>query len=430
MPPPTPELSLYGLLQELDPSNRPLLVSPGSLNMLLGTLVDLLEPEQLPSVILLKQPPHQNWLKIIEPIQLQSLSKIYLCDTEEIRPISASIPIIPIQLETNSNLQQEYFALVLSSQLSAVIVARLRTKHPERLEMVSSFEPSVIQDILATIKTAIAVNYNTTPSRLLTETIPLSSQSIANDKIMANLLRQYIQRTEEEKVTQLRDELEQFIRNFAEKLSITLTHMKTALSLLSSKQLKRDQRQHYLEMIHREWERQHALISSLMELAGLDLNPESESSDPVYLEEIIPGIVSTYQPLAQEQGIMLGYTIPAGFPPVSCPESKFKQIILHLLNNSLKFTPSGGRIQVTAARSKEAVILAVRDTGKGIPSREIPKIFNSFYRGKTADKDSIGAGLGLTIVQHLVRRCGGSIEVVSKEGKGTTFSILLPIFDS
>ncbi|MBC6418741.1 MAG: hypothetical protein GDA44_08065 [Prochloron sp. SP5CPC1] len=70
--------------------------------------------------------------------------------------------------------------------------------------------------------------------------------------------------------------------------------MKTALSLLSSKQLKRDQRQRYLEMLHGEWERQHALISGLIELAGLDINLESESSSSVYLEDIIPAIVSTY----------------------------------------------------------------------------------------------------------------------------------------
>ena len=127
---------------------------------------------------------------------------------------------------------------------------------------------------------------------------------------------------------------------------------------------------------------------------------------------------------------MLGYTIPAGFPPLSCPKSKLKQIILHLFNNSLKFTPSGGNIQVTAARSQEAILLAVKDTGKGIPSKDIGKIFDSFYRGKTPQQDSIRAGLGLTIVQYLVRRSGGSIEVLSQEGKGTTFRILLPIFDS
>ena len=92
---------------------------------------------------------------------------------------------------------------------------------PNPLAYCYSFEPSVIKDILATIKTAIAVNY-ITPSRLFTETIPLPSQSIANGKIMGNLLHQYIQRTEEEKVTQLRDELgqkDEFIRNFAGELT-------------------------------------------------------------------------------------------------------------------------------------------------------------------------------------------------------------------
>ncbi|MEO1005801.1 MAG: ATP-binding protein, partial [Cyanobacteria bacterium J06638_38] len=125
----------------------------------------------------------------------------------------------------------------------------------------------------------------------------------------------------------------------------------------------------------------------------------------------------------------LGYTIPANLPPISCPRPWFRQIIINLLNNSLQFTPATGRVFVQASFKKESeqIEILVMDTGVGISSNDISKIFDGFYRTKpTVEEKETGAGLGLTLVKQLIQRCGGTISVTSKVNKGTTFKILMP----
>ena len=206
-----------------------------------------------------------------------------------------------------------------------------------------------------------------------------------------------------------------------------LTNMKTALTLLDSSQIKGVQRQRYLHLLHVECDRQTSLITSLLELLQLDREPSS-ALHPLHLIDIVPGVVSTYQPLAQEKGIQLGYTVPDTLPPVSCLETWLRQIVINLLHNSIKYTPSGGQVSVQAKLQDDYVQLEVRDTGIGIAPGEIPKIFVRFYRGRPAPGNMFsGAGLGLTIVDQLTRRCGGSISVTSRVGAGSTFKVLLPV---
>lgn len=99
-------------------------------------------------------------------------------------------------------------------------------------------------------------------------------------------------------------------------------------------------------------------------------------------------------------------------------------------SDSLKFTPTGGQVKVEATLQGEYIQLAFSDTGVGIGDREIHKIFDSFYRGRSIIGDEVGAGLGLAIVQKLLLRCGGSVLVTNKLGKGSTFKVLLPTVSS
>ena len=136
------------------------------------------------------------------------------------------------------------------------------------------------------------------------------------------------------------------------------------------------------------------------------------------------------QPLAQEKGIMLAYTVSTDLPPVFCVTAWLKQIVINLLHNSIKFTPPGGQVWVKGCVQGDYVQLEFRDTGIGIASSEIPKIFDRFYRVRAVTSEDSGAGLGLTIVQQLLLRCGGSVSVKSKAGEGSTFNVLLPIAPS
>ncbi len=228
--------------------------------------------------------------------------------------------------------------------------------------------------------------------------------------------------------SRLKDE---FLSTVGQELRTPLTNMKTALTLLNSPSLKPAQRQRYMQVLSTECDRQGSLISSLLDLVQLDREIETATMQAVYLAEVVPGVVSTYQPVAQEKGIMLAYTIPENLPAVSCLSAWVKQIVINLLHNGIKFTPQSGQVWVRAKQQGDYVQIEIRDTGIGIPASEIPKIFDRFYRARhVAGEDPGGAGLGLTIVQQILLRCGGSISVKSKLSEGSTFNVLLPIYKS
>ena len=223
---------------------------------------------------------------------------------------------------------------------------------------------------------------------------------------------------------------DEFLNNVGQELRTPLTTIKTALSLLNSPSLKPHQRQRYMDLITKECDRQSSLITSLLDLAHIDQVAEQAALPPVRLVDVVPSVVSTYQPVAEEKGVRLSYTIPEDLPPVACMTNWLKQIVINLLHNGIKYTLDGGNVWVRAKQQGDYVQLEVRDSGIGIAPTEIPKIFDRFYRVRQSADDASGAGLGLTIVQQLLLHCGGSISVKSKLSEGSTFNVLLPIYKS
>ncbi|MBD2075172.1 histidine kinase [Phormidium sp. FACHB-592] len=219
-----------------------------------------------------------------------------------------------------------------------------------------------------------------------------------------------------------------FINTVGQELRTPLTTIKTALTLLNSPSLKPPQRQRYMELIEKECDRQSSLITSLLDLVQLDQAVSPTALESIRMADIVPGVVSTYQPLAEEKGVRLAYTVPEDLPSIACMANWLKQIVINLLHNGIKFTPTGGNVWVRAKKQGSYVNLEVRDTGIGMAPNDLPKIFDRFYRVRQASlEETSGAGLGLTIVQQLLVHCGGSISVKSKPGEGSTFTVLLPI---
>lgn len=223
---------------------------------------------------------------------------------------------------------------------------------------------------------------------------------------------------------------DEFLNTVGQELRTPLTTIKTALTLLESPHLKPTQRDRYRDMISHECDRQSALISGVLNLLQIETSANQIQLVPVRLDETVPPVVSTYQPLAEEKGVMLAYTIPNSLPKVACPEVWLRQIVIHLLSNSIKYTPSGGEVWVTARLAEETVELEIRDTGIGIAANDLPRVFDYFYRGRNLPNDATeGAGLGLSIVQQLLMLCGGTIVVSSQPDRGTTFLVRLPIYE-
>lgn len=216
-----------------------------------------------------------------------------------------------------------------------------------------------------------------------------------------------------------------FLGQAGRELQSPLTTIKTALTLLGSPTLKLAQRQRYLEMISTQCEHQQALINNIIDLLQIHTTGTS-LPQALQLANIIPGIVSTYQPIAEERGIMLAYTVPPTLSEVLGTEAELKQVVIQLLNNGIQITPKGGRVWVAAApHNNDFIALTVQDSGAGMSKTDTAKLFEAFYR--STESNGAGTGLGLTLVQQLVKRMGGSVSVDSAPGRGTTFKILLPV---
>lgn len=220
-----------------------------------------------------------------------------------------------------------------------------------------------------------------------------------------------------------------FLNTVGQELRTPLTTIKTALSLLASPGLKTPQRQRYMDMISHECDRQSALISGVLNLMQTETSLGQLHPKALHLSDTIPPIVSTYQPLAAEKGILLTYLIPDQVPPISCPDLWLRQIMIHLLDNSIRYTSSGGNVRVWVSQREDMVEIQVQDTGVGIATSDIPHLFEHFYRGRTPAVDgSEGAGLGLSIVEQLLTYCGGTIAIKSQPDQGSTFKVYLPTY--
>jgi two-component system phosphate regulon sensor histidine kinase PhoR len=129
---------------------------------------------------------------------------------------------------------------------------------------------------------------------------------------------------------------------------------------------------------------------------------------------------------AEEERIQMRIEASDGLPPWEADRDKLKQVILNLLSNAIKYNRRNGSIIMSATAAEANVCIIIQDTGLGIPEEAIPHLFEKFYRVRDTEDKVAGTGLGLSICKQIVNGHGGRVEVKSKLGVGTSFSVLLP----
>ena len=172
------------------------------------------------------------------------------------------------------------------------------------------------------------------------------------------------------------------------------------------------------------------LVEDLLMLARADVGQAVLQREPMDLDELCAQVIEYLTPLAEENEQRLCYHAPATSPlNVNADAQRIKQLLLNLLDNALKYTPAGGNITLTLTSEAPDAILTVADTGRGIPADDLPHIFDRFFRHSrsTSDKTVQGFGLGLSIVRWIVHSHGGKISAASTLGKGTKFTVRLPL---
>ncbi|HSD09926.1 MAG TPA: HAMP domain-containing sensor histidine kinase, partial [Candidatus Binatia bacterium] len=182
----------------------------------------------------------------------------------------------------------------------------------------------------------------------------------------------------------------------------------------------------YLSRIKENSDRLLRLINELLDLARIEAGKEEIRATRFRLDTLIQEMLDTLKPLAAERGVALSAT-SAPQLVIRADRDKISRVLLNLMQNGIKFTPSGGRVQVAASDEGTCVKLAVSDSGNGIPPGELERIFDKFHQvQRPRGRGEPGSGLGLPISRQLIEMHGGRLTVESSQGKGSTFTVVLP----
>lgn len=183
------------------------------------------------------------------------------------------------------------------------------------------------------------------------------------------------------------------------------------------------------EQIHSEIERLQRLVNDLQELSRVEAGAIQLNLAPVPPERLIERIQSTFGRQFEDKNIQLVTDVETGLPNLFVDKDRIIQVLTNLAGNALQYTPNGGKVSISVRREKSEILFAVKDTGIGISTEQLTFIFNRFYRtDKSRNRASGGSGIGLTIAKALVQAHQGKIWAESNgEGKGSTFSFLIPL---
>jgi two-component system phosphate regulon sensor histidine kinase PhoR len=231
--------------------------------------------------------------------------------------------------------------------------------------------------------------------------------------------------TELRRLEQVRTE---FIANVSHELRTPLTAILGYLeTLLSGALEEREHARRFVEIAFRHTERLGRLLNDLTDLSNIELGKVSLRLAPTPLRPVVDSVLELVDAKARERGVALSADV-SETTMVLADHDRLAQILINLVDNAVKYTPSGGTVTVRARPTADGRIEAsVSDTGIGIPRADLPRITERFYRvDKARSRELGGTGLGLAIVKHLVLAHGGDLAIDSEEGRGTTVRVLLP----
>ncbi len=206
-------------------------------------------------------------------------------------------------------------------------------------------------------------------------------------------------------------------------LQTPLTSVQAILEALSDGVVEdTDSIQRYLKTAQREVRSLSILIDDLFKVAKMDAGGLELERAPISLSDLISDTLESFSHLAKSRNIKLTGEVERKIDPVDMDARQIGRVLNNLVRNALRYTPSGGKVTLSARRVESKVEVCVRDTGEGIPEEDLPYIFESFYRGeKSRSRATGGAGLGLAIARGIIQAHGGEISVRSALGEGTKF---------
>jgi signal transduction histidine kinase len=167
-----------------------------------------------------------------------------------------------------------------------------------------------------------------------------------------------------------------------------------------------------------------AMLDTLMDISEAETGTMRLARIDVSLEKLVDEVASVYEDVAEEKHVALETRVEPGLT-VSADRDRLRQVLANLLDNAIKYTPADGRVAVRAARDGSVIRIEVSDTGAGIPDHDLPRIWDRLYRGDQSRAER-GLGLGLSLVRAIVIAHGGTVDVRTQPGKGSSFTVTFP----
>jgi signal transduction histidine kinase len=291
--------------------------------------------------------------------------------------------------------------------------------------------PTLLLTVLAvgSLLTLVASRYVVKPLQVMTH----ATQRLASGdfRVRLNLKRRDELGTLAVSFNRMADALErleqmrrEFVSDVSHEIQSPLTSMRGFAKALQEEGITETERKEYAAVIQQESERLSRLSDQLLQLASLDSEHHPFHPRPIRLDEHIRQVIVSSEPQWSAKAFTWDLDLPA--TTVIGDKDQLQQVWTNLLDNAIKFTPSGGNIRIQLSQEASFVRILLSDTGIGMSETVRQRIFDRFYKGDDSRSGS-GSGIGLALVKKIIERHGGTITVRSREGEGSTFVVTLPL---
>jgi two-component system NtrC family sensor kinase len=217
----------------------------------------------------------------------------------------------------------------------------------------------------------------------------------------------------------------EFVTTVSHDLRSPLTAILGYVELISRSGPMNDQQVEFVRRIQFSVQSITTLVTDLLDLGRIEAGFDAQK-EVTHLALVLRYAVDGLRPQAEAKHQNLNVSVPADLPRVLANPPRLRQMLSNLLDNAVKYTPENGTVTLTARAEGDLIILAIGDSGIGIPPADQPYIFDKFFRASNARQGYMGTGLGLSIVKSIVENHGGRIWLDSKPDEGTTFTVMLP----